>query len=335
MIAAKARLDRGEKPAPFVASAVQGAGEAMFSLASALSDDQSSDVALVYAQLALSLEGRSPITQTLLGDIYENMDRFDKAIAAYDRIPADSELRENADIEMAVNLQRLDRSREAQDLLNKVIARDPNNYDALITLGNIHRANEEFAKAAEVYSRALALVKAPERPQWSAYYYRGIAYERTKKWEEAEADFRKALSLEPNQPLVLNYLGYSMIEKGLNLNEAIEMVRKAVELKPNDGYVVDSLGWAHYQLGEYEEAVRHLERAVELKPADPTIADHLGDAYWRVGRKLEARFQWQHAKDNKPEPENLSKIDAKLKDGLADTPPVTPAENKVEEGTNG
>jgi Flp pilus assembly protein TadD len=307
----------------------------MFSLASALSDDQSSDVALVYAQLALSLGKSSPITQTLLGDIYENMDRFDKAIAAYDRIPADSELRENADIEMAINLQRLERSKEAQDKLSKLITKDPSNYDALVTLGNIFRANEQFAPAADAYGKAIALLKEPDRSNWAVFYYRGISNERTKRWEQAEADFRKALTLEPNQPLVLNYLGYSMIEKGLNLNEALDMVRKAVDLKPNDGFIVDSLGWAHFQLGDYEEAVRHLERAVELKPADPTIADHLGDAYWRVGRKLEARFQWQHAKDNKPEPENLTTIEAKLKDGLPDRPPVTPADNKGEHDNNG
>jgi len=335
ILAAKARLDRGEKPAPFVATPLEGAGEAMFSLASALSDDQSSDVALVYAQLALSLGKSSPITQTLLGDIYENMDRFDKAIAAYERIPVDSELRENAEIEMAINLQRLERSKEAQDKLAKLIAKDPSNYDALVTLGNIFRANEQFAPAADAYGKAISLLKTPDRSNWAVFYYRGIANERTKQWEKAEADFRKALTLEPNQPLVLNYLGYSMIEKGLNLTEALEMVRKAVELKPNDGFIVDSLGWAHYQLGEYEEAVRHLERAVELKPADPTIADHLGDAYWRVGRQLEARFQWQHAKDNKPEPENLTKIEAKLKDGLPDQQPVTPADNKVEHDNNG
>jgi Flp pilus assembly protein TadD len=122
-----------------------------------------------------------------------------------------------------------------------------------------------------------------------------------------------------------------MIEKRINLPEAMEMVRKAVELRPNDGYIVDSLGWAHYQLGEYEEAVKQLERAVELKPADPVIADHLGDAYWRTGRKLEARFQWQHAKDNKPEPADLAKIEGKLKDGLAEQTPVTPAENKTDQ----
>jgi len=128
---------------------------------------------------------------------------------------------------------------------------------------------------------------------------------------------------------VLNYLGYSMVEKKINLLEAMEMVRKAVELKPNDGYIVDSLGWAHYQLGEYDEAVKQLEHAVELKPADPVIADHLGDAYWRVGRQLEARFQWQHAKDNKPEVADLERIEKKLKSGLAEDTPVTPVEVKT------
>jgi tetratricopeptide (TPR) repeat protein len=335
ILAARARLDRNETPKPFVSTALEGAGEALFSLASALSDDQSSDVALVYAQLALSLQHSSPITQTLIGDIYENMDRYDKAILSYQNIPATSELRENADIETSINLQRLERSPEAEQLLAKLIVKDPKNYDAFMTLGNIHRANEDFAKAADDYTHALALVAMPTRANWTAFYYRGIAFERTKQWEKAEADFRQALKLEPNQPLVLNYLGYSMIEKKLNLSEALEMVRKAVELKPNDGYVVDSLGWAHYQLGEYDEAVRQLERAVELKPADPTIADHLGDAYWRVGRQLEARFQWQHAKDNKPTPEDLPAIEAKLKSGLVDQPPVTPAENKVDQGNNG
>jgi Flp pilus assembly protein TadD len=130
--------------------------------------------------------------------------------------------------------------------------------------------------------------------------------------------------------MVLNYLGYSLIEKKLNLQEAMEMVKKAVELRPNDGYIIDSLGWAYYQLGDYEQAVTHIERAVELLPADPIIAEHLGDAYWRVGRKLEAKFQWQHARDNKPEPADLARIEGKLKDGLPDVPPVTPAQNATD-----
>ena len=143
----------------------------------------------------------------------------------------------------------------------------------------------------------------------------------------AEKLFRRALEISPNEPMVLNYLGYSMIEKKINLTEALDMVKKAVELKPNDGYIIDSLGWAYFQLGDYEQAVVNVERAVELLPADPIIAEHLGDAYWRVGRKLEAKFQWQHAKDNKPEPDDLKRIEGKLKDGLADEVPVTPVQN--------
>jgi Flp pilus assembly protein TadD len=162
----------------------------------------------------------------------------------------------------------------------------------------------------------------PDRTHAALFYFRGIAYERAGLWNKAEADFRKSLELSPDQANVLNYLGYSMIEKRINLTEAMEMIRKAVELKPNDGYIVDSLGWAHYHLREYDEAAKYLERAVELRPEDPVINDHLGDAYWRAGRRLEAKFQWQHAKDNKPEPADLAKIEKKLKDGLPDEPPV-------------
>ncbi len=127
-----------------------------------------------------------------------------------------------------------------------------------------------------------------------------------------------ALKLYPDQPHVLNYLGYSWVDQGINLDEGMRMIRRAVEQRPDDGYIVDSLGWAYYRLGNYDEAVKHLERAVELKPDDPTINDHLGDGYWKTGRFLEAQFQWSHAKDLKPEPEELEKIEQKLKAGLAE-----------------
>jgi Flp pilus assembly protein TadD len=150
------------------------------------------------------------------------------------------------------------------------------------------------------------------------FYFRGICYERSKQWPRAEADLKKALELYPDQPLVLNYLGYSWVDQGTNLDEGMNMIRRAVEQRPDDGYIVDSLGWANFRIGNYDEAVKDLERAVELKPDDPTINDHLGDAYWRVGRVLEARFQWTHARDLKPEPEDMPKIEAKLKSGLPD-----------------
>jgi tetratricopeptide (TPR) repeat protein len=308
---------------------MQGIGEGMFSIASALSDDQGLEVAVMYTQLALSVGNNRDIALTLLGDLYEDMQNYQRAIAAYQSIPSTSLLRSNAEIEIAVNLQKLEKSDEAKAQLKAVIAKDPKSRDAILTLGNIYRSNEEFSQAAEAYSQDIALIPVPTRNDWTLFYYRGIAYERMKQWEKAESDLRRALALEPDQPMVLNYLGYSMVEKKINLLEAMEMVRKAVELKPNDGYIVDSLGWAHYQLGEYDEAVKQLEHAVELKPADPVIADHLGDAYWRVGRQLEARFQWQHAKDNKPEVADLERIEKKLKSGLAEDTPVTPVEVKT------
>jgi tetratricopeptide (TPR) repeat protein len=329
-----AALDAKKKPRPFIATALMGASEALFSLSSSMADDQGAEVALIYARLALSLEGGSAVAQTLLGDIYENMERYDEAIQAYEKIGRNSELRSNGEIEIAINAQRLKRPAEAKSRLQQLIAREPRNYDAIITYGNILRANEEFAEAAKAYGQALALVPKPGKEHWSAFYYRGICHERTKQWPLAEADFRKALELEPEQALVLNYLGYSLIDQRLKLDEALAMVKKAVELKPNDGYIVDSLGWAYYQLGDFEEAVKHLERAVELKPADPTINDHLGDAYWRVGRRLEAKFQWQHAKDNKPEAAALKTIEDKLANGLKTEPPVKPAQNTAT-GDNG
>ena len=185
-----------------------------------------------------------------------------------------------------------------------------------MALGNILRARKEFSECGTVYSKAIANIKEPQKSDWLTYYFRGICYERSKRWNKAEADLKKALELFPDQPHVLNYLGYSWIDQGLHLDEGMTMIRRAVEQRPDDGYIVDSLGWAYYRIGKYQEAVKHLERAVEIKPDDPTINDHLGDAYWKVDRKLEARFQWAHARDLKPDPADLVKIEQKLKFGL-------------------
>ncbi len=167
------------------------------------------------------------------------------------------------------------------------------------------------------------------------FYFRGICYERSHQWSNAEADMKKALELYPDQPLVLNYLGYSWVDQGVHLEEGMNMIRRSVEQRPDDGYIVDSLGWAYFRIGNYDEAVKNLERAVELKPEDPTINDHLGDAYWRVGRKLEAHFQWSHAKDLNPEQEDLPKIEAKLKDGLPDDTSSAADADKPKKAGNG
>jgi Flp pilus assembly protein TadD len=190
--------------------------------------------------------------------------------------------------------------------------------DALIALGNVLRASERYTAAVEAYDEAVGRIPKLEKRHWSLLYTRGIARERTQQWAHAEADFLRALEFEPDQPYVLNYLGYSWAEQGVKLEKAFEMIDKAVKQRPNDGYIVDSMGWVLYRMGKFEGAVTHLERAVEVRPEDPTINDHLGDAYWRVGRQTEARFQWRRALSLKPEPETIALIEAKLKHGLAD-----------------
>ena len=141
-------------------------------------------------------------------------------------------------------------------------------------------------------------------------------HERRGDWDQAEADFRNALKLNPDQPLVLNYLGYSLVEFGLKLPEAQAMIERAVASRPNDGYITDSLGWVLYRLGKFDEAVDPMERAVQLVSNDPIINDHLGDVYWMVGRKREAEFQWRRALSFKPEEKDAERIRLKLDLGL-------------------
>jgi Flp pilus assembly protein TadD len=189
-------------------------------------------------------------------------------------------------------------------------------------------------EAAASYDQAIAAIGIPQRDNWTMFYFRGVCYERSNQWPKAEADFKKALELYPDQPMVLNYLGYSWVDQGLNLEEAFKMLRRAVELQPNDGYIVDSLGWAHFKLGQYSEAAETLEKAINLKPSDPGINDHLGDAYWRVNRRIEAHFQWNHARDMGPDPGNLPAILKKIEVGLPDltTDTLTPKASLQKEG---
>ena len=312
-------LEAGKKAEPLVHDAKEGMAEALFSLASALTDERSIDIALVYAQMALRMRPDFHVAWMLLGEIYETMRRYEQAIEAYRKIPESHPLHAAAQIQIALALDDLKRTDEAIALLKELTARHPDAYKPWLTLGNILRAHERWKEAVEAYTQALSRMGNPEPRHWMIYYFRGIANERSGNWPQAEADFRLALKLNPDHPSVLNYLGYSLIDQGKNLDEALKMVKKAVEARPNDGYIVDSLGWAYYRLGRYEDAVKQLERAVELRPEDPVINDHLGDAYWKVGRRLEAKFQWQHAKDNKPDEKTLKKIEYKLKHGLDET----------------
>ena len=317
---ALATLKTGKPLPQLVDSPQAGAAEVLYGLGAALGRRGGEDLGLVYLQLALYLAPNQPLALLSLADLYEQVKNPSLAIRIYERVPEKSPLRRNAEIQLATNLDSIDRTEEAKARLEKLIAERPNDIEAIMALGNILRARKSFAECAEVYARGIATISNPERPHWLIYYFRGICHERAKNWPAAEADLKVALKLYPDQPHVLNYLGYSWIDQGVHLDEGMRMIRRAVEQRPDDGYIVDSLGWAYYKLGNMEEAVKHLERAVELKPDDPTINDHLGDVYWKVGRFIEARFQWSHARDLKPEADELEKIVQKLKSGLPDEP---------------
>lgn len=314
--AALAQLASGKTMKPLVGSAADGVAEALYGLGSALAQDPSNDLAVLYLQLAIWMRPDFNVARTLLADTYEQKKRWADAIAAYDRIDEDSPLYANARIQKALDLDRLDREDEAVAVLKEAASDDPKAVEPIVALGDIYRGKEKYAEAAAEYTRAIGIVGKPDPSHWSLYYARGICNERLGKWPEAEADLKIALTLSDDHPLVLNYLGYSWIEQGRNLKEALVMIEKAVELRPNDGFIVDSLGWALFRMGEYPKATEYLERAVELEPGDPTINEHLGDALWKVGRKIEARFQWSHALEMKPDADRVALLKSKLELGL-------------------
>ena len=310
------KLKAGEKLPQLVNSAQSGAGEALYGLGASLGRRGGEDLGLVYLQLSLYLAPTHSLALLSLADLYESLKKPELAIDVYKRVPANSPLHRNAAIQMAANLDAIERVDEAEKQLDALIKERPKDLEAIMALGNAQRGHKKFAECADTYGKGIAALEKPEKNNWVAYYFRGICYERSHRWPMAEADLQEALKLFPDQPHVLNYLGYSWIDQGVKLDDGMEMIKRAVQQRPDDGYIVDSLGWAYFRIGNYDDAVKQLERAIELKPEDPTINDHLGDAYWRVGRVLEARFQWAHARDLKPDPEELPKIEAKLKDGL-------------------
>ena len=323
VLMSRERAKSGEKPKRLIRSAKDGMAETLYTLGASLTQDGGGDLALIYLNFALNMRPDFPVAQYLMADILERQRRFEAAVTTYSAINDSAPLKRQAEIRAALVLDSLDRTDEAKSRLDALIVVDPTDSSALSSLGDILRFRKRYAEAADYYTRAIASADNNPKETWRLHYSRGMTFERLKKWEKAEPDFLKALELSEDQPLVLNYLGYTWIDMGLHLDEGLEMIRKAVDQRPNDGDIVDSLGWAYFKLGRYAEAVEELERAVELQTADPVINDHLGDAYWQVGRQTEARFQWSHALEMEPEKEEIPKIEAKLKDGLPNTEPVT------------
>ena len=300
---------------PFLEKAADGGAEALLGAATVLAQDNARSLALVYGNLALWLSPGHPGVLTMLGEVHERNGNYRAALKAYEGVAADSPYYWNAQSRIAWTLNNLGRRDEAVAKLREILARHPDR-ELWVALGDMLRGRNDFAAAAAAYGKAIAMLKKEREQDWSLYYARGIAYERAGEWKKAEADFLHALKLRPDQPLVLNYLGYSWVDRGENLARARRMIERAVELRPDDGYIIDSLGWVLYRAGKYDEAVARLEKAIELKPEDPVINDHLGDAYWRVGRIREARFQWRRALSFNPDAELAAAIKRKIRHGL-------------------
>jgi tetratricopeptide (TPR) repeat protein len=306
-----------EPPAPLIRTAEEGLAEALFDLASVVNQPETIDLALLYDRSALELSPHLALAQLLLSDVLSAQNKPEASLAILAQIPPTSPYSWSARLRVAADLEMLGRTEEAIAQLNDLAAEAPTRAGAEMQLGDLLRAKKRFTEAVEAYDAAIHRLQAAGMPErWSLYYSRGIALERSGQWKESEADLLHALELKPDQPLVLNYLGYSWIDRGENLDRGLKMIEKAVELRPEDGYIVDSLGWAHYRLGDYPSAVQYLEKAIELVPEDPTINDHLGDAYWQSGRPNEARFQWRRALQFGPEEDEIKPIEAKLDRGL-------------------
>jgi tetratricopeptide (TPR) repeat protein len=319
--ALKVQLANGQRPGLFADSVQSGAAHVFHSVGLAFAREGTRDISLVLERLAQYLAPRNDTIPIVIGQLYDGAGQHELANALYDALPATSLLKPMATVRVADNLDAMGDRPEAIRRLTNIVATNPEDIDAISVLGDLLRADKQYAASAEAYTKALAVTGGNSPGDWRFYYVRGIAYERSDQFPLAEADFLRALELNPNQPQVLNYLGYSWVDKGVNLDRALGMIEKAIEGAPNDGYIIDSLGWAYYRLGRFEEAVQKLEEAAILRPVDPEINDHLGDAYWRVGRKLEATFQWKVASAMDTEGNVRTRVAPKLEGGL-DAAPV-------------
>ncbi|WP_170583234.1 tetratricopeptide repeat protein [Ruegeria arenilitoris] len=299
----------GTLPFTHVGSATEGVAEVFFSVGAALNTEAAHDYVLLYARIATYLRPDHIDAILLSAELLEQLSQYDLAAEAYRKVPTDSSDFHAAELGRAEILAQSGKPDAAIEVLENLAARQPNLPSVHVALADLQRRQENYAAAVTSYDRAIELTETGSGGNWFLHYARGICHERLKAWDKAEADFRRALELNPDQPQVLNYLGYSLVERQEKLEEALDMIERAVAIQPDSGYIVDSLGWVLFRLGRYDEAVEHMERAVELMAVDPVVNDHLGDVYWAVGRTREADFQWRRA---------LSFIDPEDTDGEAD-----------------
>jgi tetratricopeptide (TPR) repeat protein len=323
-------------PVPPQPTPASGISEILFDIGGILASDPRNaraDLALIFYQLAANLKPEHDFAWLMIAGLYEQFQMVPKAVEALSKIGPSSPLYWQARLRVAALDAQQEKFEQAVARLRALVAEKPDRIDAALTLADLLRGKEKYGDAVQAYDAAIMRIRNLEERHWSVFFGRGIVLERTKQWPKAEADMKKALELSPEQPHVLNYLGYSWIDQGLHLDDGMKMLQRATELRPDDGAITDSVGWAFYRVGQFDKAVEWLERAAEQKGDDATIIEHLGDAYWHVGRKREARFQWERALNQKPDKDRLPVIRDKIDNGLSasnDKPTVyeKPAEAK-------
>lgn len=309
-----ARIEADLRPARERLTPARGGAIGLYSLASIFMQEAGSAEALSVLTLALVLDPDLDAARIAFAEAQIELGHADLARASLARIPSASPYASTAQTMEAMVLLR--EGRDAQAIAVAQENAETGGLRAKRALAELYRGLERYGDAEPIYSELIAA----DPSDWRLHFARGVARERLRRWDEAEGDLRRALELSPEQPEVLNYLGYTWVDRGEHLEEALRMIQRAVELRPLSGAIVDSLGWAHFKLGDYEQAVTHLERAVELEPADALLNDHLGDAYWRAGRRIEARFQWQRALSLDPAGPDANAIQVKLDDGMPPLP---------------
>jgi len=309
-------ITKGKRPSQLAATPNGAAGMIFFRLATEFAQGKSLQAAVLYARIASYLTPEVSDVHFLLGELLEQEGNTDAAAAAYNNVPVGSIMRRLADIRRINVLRTGGRTDLAEELIRNRLRQSPRDVGMLQSLANILQQREAFEESIGFYNKAIEAISKTRANNWRIYFSRAMSYEGLENWEMAEKDLQQALKISPDQPAVLNYLGYTWIEKGLHIAEAKRMIETAAAARPDDGFIIDSLGWVYYLTGDYEGSVEVLEKAVRLEPDDVTINTHLGDAYWQVERKIEARFQWRHAIDSGAEGEELAELLKKLEVGV-------------------
>jgi tetratricopeptide (TPR) repeat protein len=308
-------------PAPPLQDIKQGAGQALVSAAELALVQKSEDEGEIYLRLGLKLDPQNDEAWLLLGDLRAAAGEYEQAREDYAKAPLTADTGLEVKERIITSYQNAGDHDTALALARDLVKTAPNDRGALLALADALRETSQNEESARVLSQVLAA--EPNTSDWSLYFLRGAALSEAGHWPEAEKDLLKALTLQPDQPDVLNFLGYSWVEKDQRLDQALSMLQKALNAEPQSGEIADSLGWAYYHMGDYHAAVLNLERAVTFNAVSPEINDHLGDAYWRVGRKIEAQYQWRRVLSLQPSADLKASAEKKLSSGLQE--PIAPS----------